>query len=87
MSIKYNRDIADSIDDKLDKNDPANLLGNFIPSFLALPGLIGAWSMSNFQRSTGNVYDLSVQSRTLTYNGNPTFGYENFVPYLHLAGS
>ena len=40
MSVKYNRDIADSIDDKLDKNDPANLLGNFIPSFLALPTLI-----------------------------------------------
>ncbi|NJO31403.1 MAG: hypothetical protein HC874_30490 [Richelia sp. SL_2_1] len=43
--------------------------------------------MSSVQRSTGNVYDLSGQGRTLTYNGNPTFNYTGLVPYVSLDGT
>lgn len=58
-----------------------------IGPFLALPGLVGFWPMSSVQRSTGNVYDLSGQARTLTYNGNPTFNYTSKgMPYIALDG-
>lgn len=53
-----------------------------------LPGLVGFWPMSSVQRSTGNVYDLSGQGRTLTYNGNPTFNiYNGVVPYADVDGT
>lgn len=56
--------------------------------YLGLPGLVGFWPMSSVQRSTGAVYDISNQSRTLTYNGNPTFNiYNNIVPYIDLDGT
>jgi hypothetical protein len=58
-----------------------------VAPFLALPGLVGFWPMSSVQRSTGNVYDLSGQGRTLTYNGNPTFNYTGLVPYANLDGT
>lgn len=61
---------------------------DFVSPFLGLPGLVGFWPMSSVQRSTGNVYDLSGQARTLTYNGNPTFNiYNNIVPYIDLDGT
>lgn len=58
-----------------------------VAGFQALPGLVGFWPMSSVQRSTGNVYDLSGQSRTLTYNGNPTFNYTGLVPYIDFDGT
>jgi hypothetical protein len=61
---------------------------DFISPYLGLPGLVGFWPMSSVQRSTGNVYDLSGQGRTLTYNGNPTFNiYNNIIPYIDLDGT
>lgn len=60
---------------------------DIISPFLALPGLVGFWPMSSVQRSTGNVYDLSGQGRTLTYNGNPTFNYTGLVPYVDCDGT
>lgn len=58
-----------------------------VAGFQALPGLVGFWPMSSVQRSTGNVYDLSGQGRTLTYSGNPTFNYTGLVPYASLDGT
>lgn len=59
-----------------------------ISQFLALPGLVGFWPMSSVQRSTGNAYDMSGQSRTLTYNGNPTYNiFNNFIPYFDADGT
>jgi hypothetical protein len=56
--------------------------------FLALPGLVGFWPMSSVQRSTGNAYDLSVQGRTLTRNGNPVYNiYNDRAPYLEFDGT
>lgn len=70
------------------RNDLVARWGLTISSFLAIPGLVGFWPMSSVQRSTGNVYDLSGQGRTLTYNGNPTFDVHNqFVPYIDMDGS
>lgn len=60
---------------------------DLISPFLLLPGLVGFWPMSSIQRSTGNVYDLSGQSRTLTYNGNPVYNYSGLVPYIDLDGT
>lgn len=61
---------------------------DMISPFQALPGLVGFWPMSSVQRSTGNVADLGGQTRTLTYNGNPTYNiYNNLVPYLDLDGT
>lgn len=65
--------------------------GMYLSDFLALPGLVGFWPMSSVQRSTGNVYDLSGQGRTLTYNGNPVFNYATggglAFPFLALDGT
>lgn len=55
-------------------------------AFLSLPGLRGLWLASSFG-SSGNVYDLSGQGRTLTYTGNPTFNYSGLVPYLAFDGT
>lgn len=57
-----------------------------IAGFQAIPGLVGFWPMSSIQRSTGNVYDLSGQGRTLTRNGN-SYGIENLVPYANFNGT
>ena len=68
--------------------DQGVFTGNLLASYLALPGLVGFWPMSSVQRSTGNVYDLSGQDRTLTYNGNPAFTYHNgLIPYIDLDGT
>lgn len=59
-----------------------------ISLFQNIPGLVGFWPMSSVQTSTGNVYDLSGQARTLTYNGNPTFNvYNSVAPYIDLDGT
>jgi hypothetical protein len=74
--------------DNLVKPEVSNRWEGAISRFLAIPGLVGFWSMSSVQRSTGNAYDLSGQGRTLTYNGNPTYNiYNNFVPYIDLDGT
>lgn len=57
-----------------------------ISAYARIPGIVGFWPMIS-DRWTGYVYDLSWQSRTLTYNGNPTYGIENdVVPYINLDG-
>lgn len=70
------------------RNDRIARLGMTISTFQNIPGLVGFWPMSSVQRSTGNAYDLSGQSRTLTYNGNPTYNiYNDIVPYIDLDGT
>jgi hypothetical protein len=55
---------------------------------VALPATIGVWPMSSVQRSTGNVYDVSGQGRTLSYQGNPVFDFlSNGVPFIQLDGT
>lgn len=54
--------------------------------YQALPGLRGFWPMSAFA-SAGATADLSGQSRGLTYNGNPTYGYDDLIPYIRLDGT
>lgn len=60
-----------------------------VSGFQALPGLVGFWPMSSVQRSTGNVYDLSGQGRTLTYNSGvgSYLAYTGLVPYFNFAGN
>lgn len=61
---------------------------DLISPFLDLPGLVGFWPMSSIQRSTGNVYDLSGQNRTLTYQGTGTrYNYTGLVPFVSFNGS
>lgn len=70
------------------RNDLVTRWGLTISSFLAIPGLVGFWPMSSVQRSTGSVYDVSGQGRTLTYNGNPTYNhYNSIIPYIDLDGT
>jgi len=57
-----------------------------IGKYLSLPGLRGFWPMSSFN-SSGNAFDLSGQSRTLTYNGNPTYNFAGLAPYLDFDGT
>jgi len=54
-------------------------------TFFSLPMLRGFWSMSSVNEN-GDVYALSGQSRTLTYNGNPTFNFAGLIPYIDLDG-
>lgn len=71
-----------------DGSEAAINFGHVISVFMDIPGLVGFWPMSSVQRSTGNAYDVSGQSRTLTYNGNPTYNiYNSVVPYIDLDGT
>lgn len=54
--------------------------------FLALPGLRGFWPMSAFG-ATGQAFDQSGNGRTLTYNGNPTYNFDGWAPYIDLDGT
>lgn len=58
-----------------------------ISTFQNLPGLVGFWPMSSVQRSTGNAYDLSGQTRTMSYNGNPVYSFGGMAPYIELDGT
>jgi hypothetical protein len=55
-------------------------------AFLALPMLRGFWPMSSVG-ATPQVFDLSGNGRTLTYNGNPTFNAYDLAPYIDLDGT
>lgn len=56
-------------------------------AFQAIPGLIGYWSFSVVQLSTGDVYDLSGQGRDLTRNGTPTFYNNEKTSYATFNGT
>lgn len=68
------------------RNEPNFSLAKTISTYLALPGLRGFWPMSAFG-PTGNAFDQSGNVRTLTYNGNPTYNYDNLAPYIALDGT
>lgn len=53
---------------------------------LNLPGLRGCWPMSGFD-SAGDATDMGGLAHHLTYNGNPTYNYDNLVPYIDLDGT
>lgn len=53
---------------------------------LLLPGLRAFWPFSSADQA-GSVYDLSGQGRTLTMNGDPTFGFSGLAPYTALDGA
>jgi len=57
-----------------------------IDPYLRLPGLRGFWPMSAFE-GLGNAHDQSGNGRLLTYNGNPTYNYDGFVPYIEFDGT
>lgn len=57
-----------------------------VAQFLALCGLRGFWPMSAFG-SGGTCYDQSGNGRTLTYNGNPVYGYDGQAPYIRFDGT
>lgn len=63
-------------------------LSPLVAPFLGLPGQVGLWAAGATQRSTGNLYDLSGQGRTLTYNGNPAVNLiNNLSPFYNLDGT
>lgn len=66
--------------------EPQFALKSMVSQFLAIPGLRGLWCASSFDEN-GDVYDLSGQGRTLSYQGNPVFNYDNLVPTLELDGT
>jgi len=57
-----------------------------VSQYMALTGLRGFWSMSTVG-SAGNVPDSAVQGRTLTYNGDPVFGYTGLAPWIYFDGT
>lgn len=66
--------------------DPGRSFSVAMSAHLGLPGLRGFWPGSGIL-SSGNLVDASGQGRTLTYNGNPTIGLDNIMPYLDLDGT
>jgi len=53
---------------------------------LAFPGLRGIWPMSVVS-SGGIANTVAGNSGSLSYNGNPKFGNDGFVPYVDLDGT
>ncbi|MGD8500733.1 MAG: hypothetical protein PVJ86_08805 [Phycisphaerales bacterium] len=74
------------VQEQLDNFVRPELPDDLISPFLALPGLRGFWPMSAFQ-SNGDCFDQSGNGRLLTYNGNPTYNYDDLVPYIDLDGT
>lgn len=66
--------------------EPQFALAQVMSNMMALPGLRGFWPMSAFDES-GNAFDQSGNGRTLTYNGNPTYNYDDLAPYIALDGT
>lgn len=52
----------------------------------SIPGLRCAYTMGSFDEN-GDQFDVSGQGRTLSYNGNPTYGYRDLAPFLDLDGT
>jgi len=52
----------------------------------SLPGLRGAWIANSFDEN-GDLYDLSGQGRTLSYNGNPLYHQGGLVPRIQFDGT
>ena len=76
----------DEFSERLRDLETAEHAPEFISPFLALPLLRGFWPMSSTWNAGGSV-DLSVQGRSLTYNGNPTYNCDGLVPYIDLDGT
>jgi hypothetical protein len=66
--------------------EPQFALKSMVAQFLAIPGLRAFWPMSSFDEN-GDAFDLSGQARTLGYNGNPTYDFDNLVPCIKLDGT
>lgn len=56
------------------------------PSFLAIPMLRSFWTMGSVDEN-GDVYDASMQSRTVTNNSSVTFGAQSTMPYSTYDGT
>jgi len=72
--------------DFIRRNEPGNLLGNVISTYLALPGLRGFWPMSSVDEN-GDVYDVTGQGRMLVNTNTVTFNSTDFVPFAEFNGS
>lgn len=66
--------------------EPNFALVNACALHQAIPGLRGFWPLSSVD-NTGAAYDLSGQTRTLTYNGNPAYGISGLAPYCDFDGT
>jgi hypothetical protein len=75
-----------NVERRLDTLKAPERSSDLISPFLALTGLRGFWPMSAFS-SAGAAYDQSGNGRTLTYNGNPVFGYDGLAPYCAYDGT
>lgn len=73
----------------LHRNDKLNRWGNSIPSIQMFTGLRGLYPMASALGggSAGDAVDLSGNGLPLTYNGNPTYNYDEFVPYISFDGT
>jgi len=56
-----------------------------LSSGIGATGLRGLWPMSSVD-SGGNAMDISGHNHTLTYNGDPVFGYDSTSPHVKLDG-
>lgn len=57
-----------------------------VDPFMCLPALRALWTMNSFN-GVGTLVDMSGQDRTLTYNGNPQYGFAGYVPYIAFDGT
>lgn len=66
--------------------DSWKIVSGNITTALKMSGLRGFWPMSSFDEN-GDAFDFSGQNRTLTYYGNPVYGWDGLVPYIKLDGT
>ena len=76
--------IADRMRNQETLEDPKPALA--IARYQSLPMLRGLWNFASVD-SNGDVYDYSEQDRVLSYNGNPVFDNNGFIPYATLDGT
>lgn len=84
---KQNAELNDLIAPTFQKrNEPNFAIANAIPSFQQIPGLRGLWCASLVDENLA-LRDLSLQGRTLSQTGTPTFSQAGLVPYVAYDGA
>lgn len=86
MPIRNDPRYKDTLTDFQRRYEPNFAWANAIAGLSLIPGLRGLWPFG-VHASGGNAIDHSGLGKTLTYNGNPTYGFAGLISYMEFDGT
>jgi hypothetical protein len=89
MIFRENQELEMGLETTFQKRNEAQFaLQKTISSHLAIPNLVGLWTMASADvANNGDCFDISGAGRTLTNNNTVQFGYDGLIPYAKFATS